>query len=119
VQPIVRLLNDVSFKAGQRNMPPENIGFSDQGYPPDEIGRLVRELDRFSHRLYEFVQRESYFAADVSHELRTPVAVIAGAAEVLAEVPGLDEPVRQRISAIHRNAVRMSQVLEALLILAK
>jgi signal transduction histidine kinase len=119
VQPIVRLLNDVSFKAGQRNMPPENIGFSDQGYPPDEIGRLVRELDRFSHRLYEFVQRESYFAADVSHELRTPVAVIAGAAEVLAEVPGLDEPVRQRISAIHRNAVRMSQVLEAMLILAK
>ncbi len=119
VQPIVRLLNDVSFKAGQRNMPPENIGFSDLGYPPDEIGRLVRELDRFSHRLYEFVQRESYFAADVSHELRTPVAVISGAAEVLAEVPGLDEPVRQRISAIHRNAVRMSQVLEAMLILAK
>lgn len=119
VQPIVRLLDDVSFKAGQRNMPPENIGFSDLGYPPDEIGRLVRELDRFSHRLYEFVQRESYFAADVSHELRTPVAVISGAAEVLAEFPGLDEPVRQRISAIHRNAVRMSQVLEAMLILAK
>lgn len=119
VQPIVRLLDDVSFKAGQRNMPAESIGFSDQGYPPDEIGRLVRELDRFSHRLYEFVQRESYFAADVSHELRTPVAVISGAAEVLAEMPGLDEPVRQRILAIHRTAMRMSQILEAMLILAK
>lgn len=119
VQPIVRLLDDVTFRAGQRSIPEEGIGFSDQGYPPDEIGRLVRELDRFSHRLYEFVQRESYFAADVSHELRTPVAVISGAAEVLAEVPGLDEPVRQRISVIHRNAVRMSQILEAMLILAK
>jgi signal transduction histidine kinase len=119
VQPIVRLLDDVSFKAGQRNMPVENIGFSTQGYPRDEIGRLVRELDRFSHRLYEFVQRESYFAADVSHELRTPVAVISGAAEVLAEVPGLDDAVRQRVAAIHRSAMRMSQILEAMLILAK
>jgi signal transduction histidine kinase len=119
VQPIVRLLDDVSFKAGQHEMPAEGIGFSAQGYPPDEIGRLVRELDRFSHRLYEFVLRESYFAADVSHELRTPVAVISGAAEVLAEVPGLTDPVRQRISVIHRNAVRMSQILEAMLIMAK
>jgi hypothetical protein len=119
VQPIVRLLDEVSFKAGQSGMPAEGIGFSAQDYPPDEIGRLVRELDRFSHRLYEFVRRESSFAADVSHELRTPVAVISGAAEVLAEVPGLDDAVRQRISAIHRNAVRMSQVLEAMLILAK
>lgn len=119
VQPIVRLLDDVSAKAAEREIPIERAGFADAGYPRDEIGDLVQALDRFSDHLYAFVRRESYFASDVSHELRTPVAVIAGAAEVLVELPGLDEAVTRRVATIRRNARRMSQVLEAMLLLAK
>jgi signal transduction histidine kinase len=119
VRPIVRLLGDVSLKAQQRKIPSEQIGFSVTDYPHDEIGQLVRELDRFSLRIHEFIQRESYFAADVSHELRTPVAIIAGAAEVLAEYPDIPEPVRIRIATIQRQTARMSQILEAMLLLAR
>lgn len=119
VQPIVRLLNEVSARAEAGTLPDELVAFADPAYPSDEIGKLVRELDRFSLRLYEFIRRESHFAADVSHELRTSVAVIAGAAEVLAEWPGLDERVLQRIATIRRHAQRMSQVVEAMLLLAK
>ncbi len=119
VQPIVRLLNDVSTQAEQRDLPEEPAGFSDGGYPADEIGQLVRAMDKFSARLYDFVRRESYFASDVSHELRTPVAVISGAAEVLAELPDLSPAVQRRIATIQRSAGRMSQILEAMLLLAK
>lgn len=119
VQPIARLLKEVSQKAGQARRPGERIRFSGDDYPSDEIGRLVQELDRFSVRLHEFIERESYFAADVSHELRTPIAVIAGATEVLEEVPDLPEAVRQRVATIGRHARRLSQVVEAMLLLGQ
>ena len=119
VRPITRLLEDVSGKARQTSPRISPVGFSPADYPNNEIGRLVGELDRFSLRLYGFLQRESYFAADVSHELRTPVAVIRGAAEVLAEHPELPDGVRQRLLTIHRHAVRMTEILEAMLILAR
>lgn len=118
IQPIVRLLGEVSLKARQQELASAKIGFATKDYPHDEIGQLVHELDMFSLRLYEFIERESYFAADVSHELRTPVAVIASTVEVLAEIPDLPDPVRRRIETIGRQAARMSQILEAMLLLA-
>ena len=119
VRPILRLLGEVSEKAAQSDPRSALVGFSPAEYPNNEIGRLVREFDRFSVRLYGFLQRESYFAADVSHELRTPVAVIRGAAELLADHPELPEGIRHRLLTIHRHAVRMSEILEAMLLLAR
>lgn len=119
LQPIIRLLEDLSEKNRQITLTGGPVKFSPESYPQNELGRLVRELDRFSSRTYAFLQRESFFAADVSHELRTPVAVIRGAAEVLVESPELSEGVRQRIATIHRQAVRMTEVLEAMLLLAQ
>ncbi|MFZ2971280.1 MAG: HAMP domain-containing sensor histidine kinase [Ferribacterium limneticum] len=119
VRPIGKLLNEISEKTASAN-PLANapLSFAVADYPADEIGRLVQALDRFSLRLHGFLQRESYFAGDVSHELRTPVAVIRGAAEVLIESPDLPEPLRQRLGTIHRQTVRMGQMLEAMLLLA-
>jgi len=119
VQPILRLVDDVSRKASEPHLEEQETSFSEADYPPDEIGRLVRELDRFSHRLYGALQRESYFASDVSHELRTPVTVIMGAAEVLAELPGHSTMAEQRIEVIHRQAARMGQMLNAMLLLGR
>jgi signal transduction histidine kinase len=119
IQPILKLINEVSAKAEFRGLPEGRAQFDEKAYPPDEIGALVKALDRFSDKLYDFARRESYFSADVSHELRTPVAVISGVAEVLYELPELNDPVRRRLATIYRNAGRMSQVLEAMLLLAK
>ncbi len=119
IHPILKLIDEVSAKAELRGLPGERIAFDDKAYPPDEIGTLVKALDRFSVRLYDFALRESYFAADVSHELRTPVAVISGTAEVLSEFPELADPIRKRLATVYRNAGRMTQILEAMLLLAK
>lgn len=118
LQPILRLVDDVSRKAtGSNQLGPQ--GFVESDYPRDEIGQLVRELDRFSHRIYTAMQRESDFSADVSHELRTPVAVIMGTSEVLAELPGVSEMASQRVEVIQRHALRMGQILDAMLLLGR
>jgi signal transduction histidine kinase len=119
VRPIGKLLDEISEKTANAN-PLANapLSFAVADYPADEIGGLVQALDRFALRLHGFLERESYFAGDVSHELRTPVAVIRGAAEVLIESPDLPESLRQRLGTIHRQAVRMGQMLEAMLLLA-
>lgn len=120
VRPISRLLDEISAKSAAidpRAGAP--LSFSAADYPENEIGGLVQALDQFAMRLYGFVQREGYFASDVSHELRTPVAVIRGAVEVLIESPDVTEPVRQRLRTVHRQAVRMGDVLEAMLLLAR
>ncbi|MGA8392985.1 MAG: HAMP domain-containing sensor histidine kinase [Burkholderiaceae bacterium] len=119
IHPILKLITDVSAKADLRGLPGQRVVFDDKAYPPDEIGALVKALDRFSDRLHHFAQRESYFAADVSHELRTPVAVISGTAEVLSELPELSDLVRKRIATVYRNAARTTLILEAMLLLAK
>ena len=59
------------------------------------------------------------FAADVSHELRTPVAIVRSAAEVLIEYPDLPDAIEQRLRTIYRQAVRMGQILDAMLHLAR
>jgi len=120
VRPINRLFAEISARTASDNFlsgsPPS---FWAADYPTDEIGHLVKALDRFTVRLHGFLERESCFAGDVSHELRTPAAVIHGATEVLLESPDLPEPVRKRLQTIHRQAVRMGQVLEAMLLLAR
>jgi len=120
VRPINKLLGEISEKTANVNLQESSpLTFSADDYPADEIGRLVHALDRYTLRLHGFLIRESCFAEDVSHELRTPVAVIQGAAEVLVEYPDLPEAVHQRLRTIHRQSVRMGQMLEAMLLLAR
>ncbi len=119
VHPIGKLLNDISDKVQRiRQRPDTAPRFAADDYPADEIGRLVQALDQLALRLHGFLERESCFAGDVSHELRTPVAVILGAAEVLVEYPELPDAVRTRLQTIQRQAARMAQLLEAMLLLA-
>lgn len=119
VRPIVRLLAEVSEKIRQFHPEANSMRFSTAEYPKNEIGRLVQAMDHFALRLWGALQRERFFAADVSHELRTPIAVIRGAAEVMAEIPALPDIVRQRLLAIQRHAIRMADILEAMLLLSR
>lgn len=119
VSPIGQLLDDLDEKSSRRDPLLSNLGFVAADYPNNEIGEVVRRVDAFARRLQGFILREKHFSADVSHELRTPIAVIRGAAEVLEAHPELPAVCRQRLVSIHRSAVRMSELLEAMLLLSK
>jgi len=88
-------------------------------FPDDEVGELARDFDAYLQRLAAFIERERAFTSDVSHELRTPLAVISGATEVLLADEGLDEARRQRVERIARSVQEISELIDALLLLAR
>ena len=92
---------------------------ADRHHRDDEIAELARAFDGYLARLAQFLERERAFAADASHELRTPIAVIRGAAEVLAEDRGLSEAQAARVARIVRATEDMSGLIAALLLLAR
>jgi signal transduction histidine kinase len=88
-------------------------------YPANEIGALATALGGAFDRIRGFVAREQAFTRDASHELRTPVAVVRGAAEVLALRKDLPEPAREVLHRIETAATDMTQTLDLLLALAR
>mgnify|MGYP002783772708 CR=1 FL=1 len=84
-------------------------------YPAGEIGVLAGALESGLARVARFVERERAFTRDASHELRTPIAVIRGAAEVLA----LQQPVHPALARITGATTDMTHTLDLLLALAR
>jgi len=70
-------------------------------------------------RLDGVLEREQSFTEDASHELRTPLAIIASAAELLAEESTLSAAARERVQRIRRATGQMQSLIEALLFLAR
>ncbi|MBL8753313.1 MAG: HAMP domain-containing protein, partial [Planctomycetes bacterium] len=103
----------------------------DQG--STEIGRLGRTLDEMrknlarSHadiaeqnrRLQELDRLKSQFLANMSHEMRTPLTSILGEAELLTEHEPEGTVAGVATRAIHRNGVRLLELVDRLLDLAK
>lgn len=85
----------------------------------DEVGELADAFDRYHDRLTAFIEREQQFTADASHELRTPLTVIKGASELLLADAHLPERSQRVVHRIDRASREMSQVVEALLFLAR
>ena len=92
-----------------------------------EVGRLTNSLNTMLSRIEESfkVKEESEnrlrrFAADASHELRTPLTAIRGFSELHRQgaVKG-EENVSELISRIESESIRMSSLVEDLLLLAR
>jgi signal transduction histidine kinase len=114
IAPVAELAAAVG--AAEPEKPPR---LADRHQNDDEIAELARAFDHYLARLAAFLERERTFAADASHELRTPLAVIRGAAEVLADDATLNEAQAARIARIQRATEDMSDLIAALLLLAR
>jgi two-component system phosphate regulon sensor histidine kinase PhoR len=80
---------------------------------------LVRLFDR--SEAYAAEKMRVDFVANASHELRTPLATLVGYAETLREeANALDDPTRERFTAIvHDEARRMQRLVEDLISLSR
>jgi two-component system OmpR family sensor kinase len=92
-----------------------------------EVGRLTGSLNTMLSRIEEsfVIRTESEnklrrFVADASHELRTPLTAIRGFAELHRQgaVVGEDKT-KELISRIEKESIRMSSLVEDLLLLAR
>jgi two-component system OmpR family sensor kinase len=95
--------------------------------PDTEVGRLTTALNTMLARIEESfearVNSESKlrrFVADASHELRTPLTAIRGFAELHRQgaVVG-EENTKELVGRIEKESIRMSTLVEDLLLLAR
>lgn len=85
----------------------------------DELGRLIRTLNRTADRMNAAFEQIKQFSWNVAHELKTPLTILRGEAELaLAGSSGSEES--QRLSATYlEETVRLSGVVDDLLTLAQ
>ncbi len=89
-----------------------------EGYPV-EIRVLALAFNAMLERLEESFARLSRFSADIAHELRTPVNNIRGEAEVTLARARTPEEYIEVLGSCLEESVRLSELVESLLFLAR
>lgn len=92
-----------------------------------EVGRVVTAVNSMMENVESaLIARESSeqkvrkFVADASHELRTPLASIRGYSELVRRMGGeLPDDVQKAVGRIESESVRMTELVEDLLLLAR
>ncbi len=101
--------------------PPRDIVMTMTPYsdPQCRKGIILTAFDVTQRKRAELVRSE--FVANVSHELRTPLAAIRGYVETCLEPVegGIEPPYRRFLPIIHQHALRLSALIEDLLILSR
>jgi heavy metal sensor kinase len=84
-----------------------------------EVSELGTVLNEMLDRLGESINQQKRFTADASHELRTPLSVILSSSELALSKPRSSEEYRDHLEKCQRAAIRMQNLVESLLILAR
>jgi two-component system sensor histidine kinase BaeS len=70
----------------------------------DELGELMRDIERLAHTLSRTQQAKNRWLANISHELRTPLTILIGELEMIsAGIRSFDEQQQQSFAQeVHR-----------------
>ena len=82
----------------------------------DEIAQLATTFNELLDRIEESFATQRNFINDAGHELRTPITIIRGHLELMGDDP---EERRETIELVTDELVRMSRMVEDLLMLTK
>jgi two-component system sensor histidine kinase ArlS len=90
------------------------------GQSKDELMEMGMTFNEMIQLLETNYKKQEEFVANASHELKTPLTIIESYANLLKR-RGLDRPeiFNESIEAIHSEAIRMKEMTEQLLLLAK
>jgi hypothetical protein len=116
---LLRPLQEVTATA--RRLSAESLGERiDLRGPRDEVAELADTFDNMLDRLQSTFEAQRRFVANASHELRTPLSVIRTELDVtLADQDADVAELRRMAAVVSRAALRASQLVEALLLLAR
>ncbi|MBZ0134176.1 MAG: HAMP domain-containing histidine kinase [Rhodocyclaceae bacterium] len=88
-------------------------------YPEREVAELAAAFDGYHARTASLLQRERAFTADVSHELRTPLTALQTSCELMLEDSTLPPRSRARVEKIAAAAMRLGELVNAFLLMAR
>jgi two-component system, OmpR family, sensor kinase len=111
VDAITKTAREISAQNLSRRLPAQAVD--------DELGRLTATFNDMIGRLQESFVQIQQFSADASHELRTPLTIMRGEIEVALRRKRLPEPTRELLTSVHDELVRLSSIVESLMILIK
>lgn len=81
----------------------------------DELGELCNTLNNMSEEIARMEKVKNDFISSVSHELRTPLTAIGGWTETIAIDFSDKETMSQGLNIIHKETMRLTQMVEELL----
>lgn len=111
VDEITRTAQDITASNLSRRLPVTNT--------KDEIGRLSETLNDMISRLESSFERIRQFTADASHELRTPLTIMTGELELALRARKSAEEYQEVLSSALQEVLRLSHVVESLLLLSR
>ncbi|MFC0015257.1 MULTISPECIES: HAMP domain-containing histidine kinase [Allobacillus] len=113
IQSLIRTMQDIQTSSSFKHI-------EYQQKPGDELYTMTRTFNEMIDLLKDNYEKQEAFVSNASHELRTPITVIESYAN-LVKRRGLEKPelVMESIEAIHSEAVRMRDLTEQLLMLAR
>ena len=79
---------------------------------PDEIGDLMRDVNRMSGQLHHLESARRRWLAEISHELRTPLSVLRGELEALMD--GVRPLTPAAIGSLHQESMRLNRLVDDL-----
>lgn len=85
----------------------------------DELGHMARVLNHLLDRLERAFGELQRFTADAAHELRTPLAALRSEGEVAIERSYDEIGLRETVSSMLEETVRLNQTIDGLLIMAR
>jgi signal transduction histidine kinase len=85
----------------------------------DELAELSKSFNDLLSRLQMAYERQRQFTGNASHQLRTPLTAVLGQIEVALRRGRSADEYRQVLSVVHGHAVRLRQIVESLLFLAR
>lgn len=88
-------------------------------YDEVEVVELVETFNDYNRRMAHMIEREKEFTSNVSHELRTPLTTIKTSCELLEQDTAIGEKSRARLRQIERATNNMTELVNALLLLAR
>lgn len=78
----------------------------------DELGDLMRHMNRLSDALQAHETSRQRWIADISHELRTPLAIVRGEIEAMQD--GIRQPSENGLRSLHDEVMRLDRLIEDL-----
>jgi heavy metal sensor kinase len=114
MQPVIEvatLAEQVSGRNLNLKLPARNSG--------DELDHLIGSFNRMVERLEKSFTQIAQFSTDVSHELRTPVTIVRGQLEVALMTANSEQELRAAVEGALADIERLSNIIRALLQLAK
>jgi two-component system sensor histidine kinase BaeS len=106
LSPLHRMLDDVNQLSNG------DYSVRVAGDRPDELGDLMRNLNRLAETLEKNRDSRQQWFADISHELRTPVTVLTGELEALQD--GIRDFDRKQVDSLMQEVQRLRYLIDDL-----